>query len=130
MSGIKFDSGKPAMHLIAPEFVFALATVLGFGAEKYGDRNWEEGMEWSRLFAAVQRHLWAWWSGETLDPESNLNHLAHAAFGLMVLVAYSARASGTDDRPAFAARLAADFEAMVKEELAAAARQYHPRASR
>jgi len=99
MSGYKYDEGKPRMDLIAPEHLFALAMVLGYGAKKYADRNWEEGMNWSRVFAAMQRHLWKFWAGETLDEESGLPHLAHAAFGVMVLIAYGERGTGCDDRP-------------------------------
>ena len=42
--GIKFDEGKAPLELIAPEMLFATATVLGFGAAKYAPRNWEKGM--------------------------------------------------------------------------------------
>lgn len=98
MSGRKNDDGKAPMHLIAPEFMFALANVLGYGAKKYSDRNWEEGMDWSRVFSATQRHIWAWWGGEDFDPESGFSHLWHAAFGIMVLIAYDKRNNGTDDR--------------------------------
>lgn len=99
MSGRKYDEDKPRMDLIAPEHLFALAMVLGYGAKKYADRNWEEGMNWSRVFAAMQRHLWKFWAGEEFDDESGLPHLAHAAFGIMVLTAYGERGAGTDDRP-------------------------------
>tara|TARA_R110000823_G_scaffold9739_10_gene33723 strand:- start:1403 stop:1747 length:345 start_codon:yes stop_codon:yes gene_type:complete len=95
---VKFDHDKIPYELLAPEFLEATATVLGFGADKYGARNWELGMVWSRPFAAMMRHMWAWWKGESLDPESGLPHLHHAACCLMFLIAYEERNVGEDDR--------------------------------
>lgn len=97
--GVKFDDGKTPYDLLAPEMLENTASVLGFGAAKYGARNWERGMSWSRVFAALMRHLWAWWRGERLDPESGLPHLSHASCCLMFLIAYEERGHGTDDRP-------------------------------
>lgn len=94
----KQDGGKPRMDLLAPEFLFGTAEVLRFGAAKYAERNWEQGMSWGRCFGALMRHLWAWWSGEEIDRESGLPHLDHASCCLMFLRAYSARKIGTDDR--------------------------------
>lgn len=94
----KHDSGKPRMDLIAPEFLSATATVLSYGAAKYAERNWEKGMSWGRVFGAMMRHLWAWWSGEAKDVETGYSHLWHAACCLMFLIAYEERKIGSDDR--------------------------------
>lgn len=65
-----------------------------------GERNWEKGMDFSRLFSAGQRHLIAWWEGETIDPESGLPHLAHAACCVLFLLALEKRGfKKNDDRP-------------------------------
>jgi hypothetical protein len=72
---------------------------LPFGANKYGDRNWERGMNWSRPFAALMRHMWAWWRGEDRDPETGLSHLAHAGCCILFLLTYQGHATGKDDRP-------------------------------
>jgi len=96
--GIKFDEGKPAMELIAPEILVALGEILEFGARKYAARNWEKGMAWGRPFGACMRHLWAWWRGEDNDVETGKSHLWHAAYCIMFLIAYEARGVGTDDR--------------------------------
>jgi len=96
--GSKFDAGKPRLDLIAPEFLLDIGKVLDFGAQKYGDRNWERGMSWSRAYAALQRHMLAWWSGEAVDAETGLSHLAHAGCCLMFLAAFEKRGAGTDDR--------------------------------
>lgn len=87
MSGTKHDSDKPRMDLLAPEALIEVAKVLGFGAKKYGDHNWRAGIDHSRLYAAVQRHLNQHWSGDTLDDESGLPHLAHAMCGIMMMLA-------------------------------------------
>ena len=98
-SGVKFDAGKLPYHLIAPEVLESLAKVLDFGAKKYAPRNWENGMSWSRVFSALMRHMWSWFSGEDKDPETGFSHLEHAACCIMFLVAYEQRKVGTDDRP-------------------------------
>lgn len=86
MNGIKHDQGKLRLDLITPEMERALGETLTFGAVKYGDRNWEKGLDLQRLYAANQRHLLAFREGEALDPESGLPHLYHAfcTLGMMV----------------------------------------------
>jgi len=96
--GVKFDGGKAAYHLLAPEFLEGTAKVLAFGAVKYGARNWEKGMHWHRPFGAMMRHMWAWWRGEDHDPETGMSHLYHAACCVMFLIAYEERQIGKDDR--------------------------------
>ena len=97
--GVKFDSGKARYDLVPPEIEEAIAKVLTFGAAKYGDRNWELGMKWGRPYAALRRHMAAWWGGEDKDPETGMPHTWHAACCIAFLVAFEARGSGTDDRP-------------------------------
>jgi len=98
MSFEKADAGKPRIDLIPHEMIFETAEVLSDGANKYGADNWRQGAEWSRYFSALQRHLWAWKSGEDLDPETGKSHLAHASCCLAFLMAYQRREIGTDDR--------------------------------
>jgi hypothetical protein len=98
-AGIKHDQGKPRMDLIAPELQVALAEILTFGAAKYNDRNWESGMRWGKVFAALMRHLWDWWAKKGPDPETGKSHLWHASCCIMFLVAYESRNIGQDDRP-------------------------------
>jgi hypothetical protein len=97
-AGSKFDGGKARIDLIAPEMLIGTAEILDFGAKKYGERNWEQGMSWSRPFAALMRHMWAWWAGQELDEETGKSHLFHAACCLMFLIAFEARKTGKDDR--------------------------------
>ena len=97
--GRKDDQGKARFDLIPPEFLSATAGVLTFGAAKYGERNWEKGMSWGRPFAAMMRHLWAWWRGQKADPETGFSHLWHAACCIAFLIAFEQRQIGKDDRP-------------------------------
>jgi hypothetical protein len=75
-----------------------LARVYGWGATKYDDRNWEKGYSWGKSFAALMRHLTAYWMGRNRDPESNLLHLAHAAWHCFTLMEYIITHPEKDDR--------------------------------
>ena len=97
--GVKFDSGKLRMDLLPPDALEALARILTDGAIKYSSRNWELGMEWSRPYAALQRHILAWWGGQDVDPESGHPHLWHVLTNAVFLTSYQIREIGEDDRP-------------------------------
>ena len=86
-------------HLLPGDALEEIVQVLEFGSIKYSARNWEKGMAWHRPFAALMRHMWAWWRGENADPETGLSHLAHAGACVLFLIAYEHRKVGTDDRP-------------------------------
>lgn len=92
----KFDSDKLRYDLVPPEAMEALASVLTYGAKKYSDRNWERGDLTERMFAALERHLWAWRAGESNDAESGMPHLSHALCCAAMLVAYEKRVALTD----------------------------------
>ena len=61
-TGKKNDTGKNRLDLIEPQFVEAVGKVLTFGAEEYGENNWQnvENAE-DRYYAATlfdyQEHL-------------------------------------------------------------------------
>lgn len=99
--GTKADDGKLPYHLVSPDALEGMVRVLDFGAKKYAERNWEKGISYSRVFGAAMRHLWAWWRGADLDPETRLNHLHHAACCIHFLAHYTAHPHYTkfDDRP-------------------------------
>lgn len=99
LEGIKHDYNKVRLELYPPEALLATAQVLTFGAKKYRDRNWEKGIHFSRVFGALMRHLWSWWRGEDLDPETGLNHLHHAGCCIAFLQTYVERGmEAFDDR--------------------------------
>lgn len=95
---VKADNGKPPMALLDPLALREMAKVLGHGSEKYEAHNWRKGMEWSRLYSAALRHLFASLGGDDLDAETSISHLAHAAVDLMFLLNYQLTGKGTDDR--------------------------------
>lgn len=94
------DDPKLPMELLDPLFLEGVARVLEYGAQKYAKNNWMSGMAWTVVFGSILRHLWAWARGETLDLESGLPHLHHAACGLMFLCRYTGdgRYRKLDDR--------------------------------
>ena len=96
--GIKHDESKARYDLIPHEVLEAMAEALGFGAEKYDDHNYRKGLPYSRLFASLQRHLWAWWSGEPFDEESQLHPLSHACACLAMLAWTVYNRPDLDDR--------------------------------
>lgn len=82
-----------------------VAKVYGSGAAKYSERNWERGYEWSKSYASLQRHLNAFWDGESYDygtdeePGTGRHHLANAIFHVMALMEFELTSKGLDDRP-------------------------------
>ncbi len=97
--GAKFDADKLRYDLLPPDVLEQIVEIFTDGAAKYGEYNWSKGMSWSRVFAAAQRHQWAWWAREDIDDESQRHHLAHAIVNLMFLLAYETRGMGEwDDR--------------------------------
>ena len=87
------------LDLIPLDALWAVGRIFGFGAQKYADRNWERGYDWSKSFGAMLRHLSLFWQGENWDDESGMPHIAHAAWHALVLLAFQLRQAGTDDRP-------------------------------
>lgn len=94
----KFDTGKPSYSLLPPDALAELVKVYDIGARKYSRGNWENGMEWHRVFDALQRHAWAFWSGQDNDPVDGQHHLASVAWAALTLIAYQKRGIGSDDR--------------------------------
>lgn len=86
------------LHAIPWESLQEIGKVFKFGAEKYDDYNYRKGYRWSLSFDALQRHLWAWWDGEEVDPESGYNHMAHVAWHAIVMLYYTLTGRGKDDR--------------------------------
>lgn len=107
--GAKFDSGKPRFGLLPTDALREVAKVLTFGAQKYAPRNWEKGIAYERVYSALQRHLSAWWEREETDPETGINHLAHAGCCVLFLLAYALRdVRQFDDRPTHALKEGTD----------------------
>jgi hypothetical protein len=99
MAGTKFDEGKARYDLMPPRPVDALARLFTMGAAKYGERNWEQGILFGRIFSAMMRHAWAWWRGERDDPEDGQPHLASVAWCALTLMELEQTRPTFDDRP-------------------------------
>lgn len=94
--GRKFDAEKPRWDLLPWKPLNEVAKVLTFGARKYADDNWKKvPRARKRYLAAALRHLAAWGDGERNDPETGLNHLAHAACCVLFLAWFDL--TGTPD---------------------------------
>lgn len=85
--GVKYDVGKLRWDLLPLDCMEDVVRILSFGANKYGDNNWQklENAD-DRYYAALMRHLSASRLGEKEDPESGLSHLAHVACNVVFLM--------------------------------------------
>ncbi len=81
-SGMKRDiqDDKPRYDLIWLPGIRRVAELLGRGARKYGDRNWEKAAgeaELGRFKASALRHMYQWLEGDTSE-----DHMAAVVFNL------------------------------------------------
>lgn len=97
--GLRFNQGKTRYDLQPPFADEQYAMVLTKGAEKYAERNWEQGMRWSKVISSLERHLQAIKRGEDFDPESGLLHSAHVMTNAAFLTEYYKIYPQGDDRP-------------------------------
>ena len=97
--GRKDDADKLRFDLLPVRPMQELARVYTIGATKYSDRNWERGLKWGRVYAALQRHANAWWGGERFDTVDGQDHLASVAWCAMALLEYERTRPEFDDRP-------------------------------
>lgn len=97
----KKDAGKLPWHLFPYDAAREVVRVLQFGANKYRERGWEDGIQFSRVYGAIQRHAVAWFQDrEDDDPETGLSHLAHLGCEVLFLLAFVVRGrTDLDDRP-------------------------------
>ena len=96
--GTKKDQGKLRFDLVPSKPLEELVRVYTIGANKYGDRNWEKGIAWGRIFAAMLRHAWAYWRGEKLDPVDGQHHMASVAWCALAFIEYETTHPELDDR--------------------------------
>jgi hypothetical protein len=76
-----------------------LAAAHDLGAIKYGAHNWRQVPIKARDYIdAIRRHLTMWASGEDIDPESGLPHLACAMAGISIVLDAEVHGTLIDDR--------------------------------
>ena len=103
-AGLRYQEGKNRLDLIPPEWEWALGEILTAGATKYAARNWERGMDWSKVAGPLRRHLNKFLRGERYDvvddsgkPGTQCHHLAIVAWNALALMTYDLRGIRTDD---------------------------------
>lgn len=84
--------------LIPPDALAAVARHYGIGARKYAAHNWRKGYEWSKSYAAMQRHATQFWGGEDIDEETGSPHMAAVAFHALALLTFMVEHPEFDDR--------------------------------
>lgn len=77
--GKKNDKEKTRYELLPPYAIEQMALVLTNGAKTYGDRNWENGIQFSRILGAIKRHTAAIERGEDYDIGPGGDGLLHSA---------------------------------------------------
>lgn len=106
---IKYDADKPSVFQgvikYFPRALWAVAEVSTFGAKKYAWNGWE-GVEdgLNRYKDAQFRHVLKQAMGEEVDADSELDHLAHEAWGALATLELYLRQkkeeqSGNKQRP-------------------------------
>lgn len=97
-----YSQDKSGVDQIPTEVLMEWGEVFTYGEKKYARNNWKKGTDWHEFYGSALRHLYKWWNGEDIDPETGLSHLAHALWNVGALRYYQRREIGTDDRDVFA----------------------------
>lgn len=94
-------SMKLALSVLPIRVLWRVALGMLEGACKYGRHNYRyAGARASVYFdATVFRHIFPWWEGEDIDPDSGLHHIDKAITSLMVLRDSMLQGNFVDDRP-------------------------------
>lgn len=86
------QQGKTRYDLIPVTSLTRLADLYARGAEKYDDWNWAKGQQYSRVYASMLRHVYAWRAGERTE-----DHLAAVAWACMALMYFEDNMPEMDD---------------------------------
>lgn len=93
-------SSKVPFGVIPSRVIGELGLALLEGACKYGRHNYRiAGVRASVYFDAALRHLFAFWEGQDIDPDSGIHHLVKAMACLSVLRDSMHCGNWVDDRP-------------------------------
>lgn len=91
---------KAGMSCVPAEVLIELGLAMMEGARKYGRHNYRAvGVRASVYYDAALRHLFAWWEGEDIDPDSGISHLTKAMACLVVIRDSIVCNNWSDDRP-------------------------------
>jgi len=93
--GAKLDKGKVKAALVMKDFARALWKVCEvgtFGANKYSASGWVQVPDgFNRYDDALMRHKLKEWMGEEIDDDSEIEHLAHAAWNALATLEFKLR---------------------------------------
>ena len=75
------QKGKGRFDLLPPRALKRIAKHFENGAIKYGDRNWEKGMPFTRYIDSALRHLFA-----ILEGKNDEDHKSAVAWNMLCLI--------------------------------------------
>lgn len=115
-------ASKPNLGLIPPTALPHISMALMYGAFKYGPYNWrneDKKVGVMTYCAAAKRHIDSYIDGEDVASDSLVNHLAHAAAGIMIVIDAIENGFAIDDRPekGHAGKVYDRLQAQYKEEM-------------
>lgn len=91
---------KAPMSTVSAPVMAEVGVAMLEGACKYGRHNYRAvGVRASVYYDATMRHLFSWWEGEDIDPDSGMSHVTKAITSLVVLRDAMIQGMVTDDRP-------------------------------
>lgn len=91
---------KAKVSTVPAGVVMKIGLAMLEGAVKYGRHNYRAvGVRSSIYYDACAGHLFDWWEGQDIDPDSELHHLDKALASLVVLRDAMLQDKLTDDRP-------------------------------
>lgn len=92
--------GKAPLDKLVLSCLEGDAVVHNLGAEKYGERNWQEQPILSSTYeGAILRHFIAYFhKGEDIDPESGVSHLHHIRACCAIVLDSDLHGTLIDDR--------------------------------
>lgn len=90
---------KAPMSTVSAAVMAELGVAMLEGAAKYGRHNYRAvGVRASVYYDATLRHLFSWWEGEDIDPDSGMSHITKAITSLVVLRDAMIQGKVADDR--------------------------------
>lgn len=91
---------KAPMSTVSAAVLSEIGVGMLEGAAKYGRHNYREaGVRASVYYDAALRHLFSWWEGEDIDPDSGMSHITKALACLTVFRDAQIQDMWEDDRP-------------------------------
>ncbi|VWC95663.1 hypothetical protein BLA39750_02204 [Burkholderia lata] len=92
-------SRKAPMSTVSAPVMAELGVAMLEGAAKYGRHNYRAvGVRTSVYYDAALRHLFSFWEGEDIDPDSGMPHIVKAIASLTVLRDAQIQGKCVDDR--------------------------------